>query len=279
MIFKNKKFFFGFLIIFSMIILGILAPVIAEDPYKTDMLKRLSPPSLEHPFGTDQLGRDIFSRVIYGARVTLLVSFAVSLLSLTIGSLIGALSGYFGGVIDDILSRITDIFLSIPEIVLNIAMVGVLSVSLNLSSSIFIVILAIVITNWVTYARITRGLVLSLKESDFVLLAKSSGANDLYILLKHILPNALLPIIVLVTLNIGNVIMTISTLGFLGLGIQPPTPEWGAMLNSGKNYIMTSPWVVVFPGLAIMLAILGFNLMGDCLRDIFEPKSRRSVYG
>lgn len=275
---SNKTFFVGFMIILSIVIVGLLAPFVANDPYKTDMINRLSSPSYEHPFGTDQLGRDLFSQVIYGARVSLIVALSISIMSMVLGCLIGAISGYIGGIIDDIIGRIIDTFLSIPEIILNIAMVGVLTVSLNVSSSIWIVILAVIITNWVSYARITRGMVLSLKEREFVNLSKSAGASDCWILFKHIIPNVVGPIIVLATLNVGNVIMTISSLGFLGLGIQPPTPEWGAILNSGKNYLMIAPWIATFPGLAIMCAIFGFNLMGDGLRDIFEPKSRRSVY-
>jgi peptide/nickel transport system permease protein len=148
-------------------------------------------------------------------------------------------------------------------------------VVLESTSSIWVVIFAIIVTNWVSYARLTRGIVLSLKEREFITSARMMGASDFWILLKHIIPNAIPPIIVLATLNVGNVIMTIASLGFLGLGIQPPTPEWGQILNSGKNYLTTAPWIMVFPGLAIMLAILGFNLLGDGLRDVLEPKSRR----
>jgi peptide/nickel transport system permease protein len=239
------------------------------------MLERLSPPSLEHPFGTDQLGRDLFSRIVYGARVSLIVAITISIISLTVGCLIGAISGYVGGVVDDIIGRIIDVFLAIPELIFNIALVGVLCVVLESTSSIWVVIFAIIVTNWVSYARLTRGIVLSLKEREFITSARMMGASDFWILLKHIIPNAIPPIIVLATLNVGNVIMTIASLGFLGLGIQPPTPEWGQILNSGKNYLTTAPWIMVFPGLAIMLAILGFNLLGDGLRDVLEPKSRR----
>jgi peptide/nickel transport system permease protein len=194
---------------------------------------------------------------------------------LTVGCLIGAISGYVGGVVDDIIGRIIDVFLAIPELIFNIALVGVLCVVLESTSSIWVVIFAIIVTNWVSYARLTRGIVLSLKEREFITSARMMGASDFWILLKHIIPNAIPPIIVLATLNVGNVIMTIASLGFLGLGIQPPTPEWGQILNSGKNYLTTAPWIMVFPGLAIMLAILGFNLLGDGLRDVLEPKSRR----
>ncbi|WP_017980922.1 ABC transporter permease [Methanocaldococcus villosus] len=264
----------GLFIIGTVALLSLLAPYITENPYKTDMLNRLSPPSLEHPFGTDQLGRDLFAQVLYGARVSLFVAFAITLLSLAIGCLIGAISGYVGGVLDDIIGRIIDTFMSIPDIVLNIAMVGIFLVTLDITSSIWIVILAITITNWVSYARIARGLCLSLKEKEFVILSKACGASDVWILFKHIIPNMINPLIVLATLNIGNVILTISTLGFLGLGIQPPTPELGTILNSGKNYLTVAPWITGFSGLMIMIIVLGFNLIGEGLRDLLEPKSR-----
>ncbi len=260
----NRNFAAGASLIAFILILSLLAPL-AGDPYETNMEERLKPPCAEHPFGTDQLGRDVFARVLHGGRVSLLVAAMISALSLTIGCLIGAVSGYFSGVIDDIVGRIVDVFMSIPEIILNIAMVGVFCAAYGAST--WSVILAVVFTNWVSYARLTRGIVLSLKEREFVTAAKAIGAGDAYILLRHILPNAAGPIIVLATLNVGNVIMTIASLGFLGLGIQPPTPEWGQMLNSGKNYIATAPWITFFPGLFVAASVFGFNLLGEGLRD------------
>lgn len=268
---KNTLFLTGIAIIMFIVILGALAPIIAKNPYKTNMAERLKPPSLEHPFGTDQLGRDLFSRVVYGARTSLIVALTISILSMSIGCLIGAVSGYYGGIIDDVVGRIMDVFLSIPEIVVNIALVGVFCIIYG--SSMWNIIIAVVFTNWVSYARIMRGIVLSLKERDFVLCAKAIGANDSWILLKHIIPNSIGPIIVLATLNVGNVIMTIASLGFLGLGIQPPTPEWGQIINSGKNYIAMAPWITFFPGLFIALSVFGFNLLGEGLRDVLERKS------
>nr|WP_245528859.1 nickel transporter permease [Methanotorris formicicus] len=272
---KNKTCLVGLIVISAITLSGLLAPIVAKNPYETNMLERLSPPSSEHPFGTDQLGRDLFSRVVYGARVSLIVAITISIISLTVGCSIGAVSGYAGGVVDDIIGRVIDVFLAIPELIFNIALVGVLCVILKSTSSVWVVMMAIVVTNWITYARLTRGIVLSLKEREFITSARMMGATDWWILLKHIIPNAIPPIIVLATLNVGNIIMTIASLGFLGLGIQPPTPEWGQILNTGKNYLTTAPWIMVFPGLAIMLAILGFNLLGDGLRDVLEPKSRR----
>lgn len=268
---KNTLFLTGIAMIMFIVILGAIAPIIAKNPYETNMAERLKPPSLEHPFGTDQLGRDLFSRVVYGARTSLIVALTISILSMSIGCLIGAVSGYYGGIIDDVVGRIMDVFLSIPEIVVNIALVGVFCIIYG--SSMWNVIIAVVFTNWVSYARIMRGIVLSLKERDFVLCAKAIGASDSWILLKHIIPNSIGPIIVLATLNVGNVIMTIASLGFLGLGIQPPTPEWGQIINSGKNYIAMAPWITFFPGLFIALSVFGFNLLGEGLRDVLERKS------
>ena len=270
-IFLNKTAFIGFIIILTITLMGILAPLIACDPYEADIGERLQPPSLKHPFGTDQLGRDIFARIAYGAKTTLLLALTISLLSMIIGSIIGAISGYYGGKIDDLLGRIIDTFLAIPEFVLNIALVGVLSAAY--SDSILNIVVAIVLTNWVTYARVTRSIVMSIKEREFILCTKALGAGDSWILFKHIIPNAISPIIVLATLNMGSVVMTVASLGFLGLGIQPPTPEWGQMLNSGKNYITTAPWIMFFPGFFIAISILGFNMLGEGLRDVLEKRN------
>ncbi len=266
---KNRLCLIGLLLLAVITIMGLLAPL-AGDPYKTDMAERLKPPNLKHVFGTDQLGRDVFSRVIWGARTSMLVALTISAISMSVGGLVGAISGYFGGIVDDVVGRIIDVFLAIPELVFNIALVGIFCVAYG--ATIWNVILAIVVTNWVSYARVTRGIVLSLKEREFVLCERAIGAGDWYILLKHVIPNSMGPIIVLATLNMGNVIMTIASLGFLGLGIQPPTPEWGQMINSGKNYITTAPWLTFFPGLFIALAVLGFNLLVEGLRDVMERR-------
>lgn len=271
---RNKLCILGSVIVLFLFLAGLFAPFIAGDPYKRDIKNALSPPSLEHPFGTDQLGRSLFSRVVYGARVSLFVAVTITSISMLVGSFIGTISGYFGGYIDTIIGRIIDIFLSIPGLVLNIALVGILYASFG--PSIWNIIFAVMLTDWAIYARIARGSVLSVKEKEFIGAARAMGANDLWILFKHIIPNFISgPLLVLTTLNAGSVIMTIASLGFLGLGIQPPTPEWGQILNSGKSYITTAPWIVTFPGLAIALAILGFNLLGDGLRDALDPKLRQ----
>ena len=266
---KNRLCLAGLIILSTLAIMGLLAPL-SGDPYRTNMADRLKPPSLEHIFGTDQLGRDVFVRVLWGARTSMLVALTISAISMSFGCLVGAISGYFGGIIDDIIGRIIDVFLAIPELVFNIALVGIFCVAYG--ASIWNVIFAIVVTNWVSYARVTRGIVLSLKEREFVLCERAIGAGEWYILTRHVIPNVIGPIIVLATLNMGNVIMTIASLGFLGLGIQPPTPEWGQMINSGKNYITTAPWLTFFPGLFVALAVLGFNLFGEGLRDVMEKR-------
>ena len=266
---KNRLCLAGLIILSTLAIMGLLAPL-SGDPYRTNMAERLKPPSLEHFFGTDQLGRDVFVRVVWGARTSMLVALTISAISMSFGCLVGAISGYFGGIVDDVIGRIIDVFLAIPELVFNIALVGIFCVVYG--ASIWNVIFAIVITNWVSYARVTRGIVLSLKEREFVLCERAIGAGEWYILTRHVIPNAIGPIIVLATLNMGNVIMTIASLGFLGLGIQPPTPEWGQMINSGKNYITTAPWLTFFPGLFVALAVLGFNLFGEGLRDAMERR-------
>ncbi len=269
-IFRNTLCTLGLGIIVFIALMGLLAPIIAGDPYKTNMSERLKPPSLKHLFGTDQLGRDVYSRIVWGARTTLLVALTISIISMTVGCLLGAIAGYFGGIVDDVIGRIIDTFLAIPELVFNIALVGIFCVAYG--TSIWNVILAVVVTNWVSYARVMRSIVLSLKEREFVICEKALGAGDWYILLRHVIPNALGPIIVLATLNMGNVIMTISSLGFLGLGVQPPTPEWGQMINAGKNYITTAPWLTFFPGLFIALSVLGFNLLGEGLQEVIGRK-------
>ncbi len=265
---NNNLCLIGFGILAFITLMGVLAPVIAKNPYKTNIAERLEPPNLKHPFGTDQLGRDVYSRVVWGVRTTLLVALTISLMSMSIGCFLGAIAGYFGGIVDDIIGRVIDVFLAIPELVFNIALVGVFCLAYG--ESIWNVILAVVITNWVSYARIMRGIVISLKEREFVLCEKALGAGDLYILIRHVMPNAIGPMIVLATLNMGNVIMTIASLGFLGLGIQPPTPEWGQMINAGKNYITTAPWLTFFPGLFIAVSILGFNLLGEGLQEVMD---------
>ncbi len=263
----------GILIIGIFVICAIFSPLIApHDPTKHNISKTLLPPawhhdgSMEHVLGTDALGQDVLSRLIYGTRVSLLVSLNAVFLSGIFGLIIGLVSGYFGGWIDSLLMRLTDIQLSIPFILLAIALIGALGPSVQN------VIIVIAITNWVTYARIARAETLSIREREFVLSAKVSGSSVFRILCIHILPNILNSIIVLATLDIGKVIIYEAGLSFLGIGVQPPTSSWGLMLADGRKYITIAYWLTTFPGVAIVIVVLGGNFLGDWLRDRLDPK-------
>lgn len=266
-LFKDKMAIVGLVIIIVLVLIAIFAPYIApHNPQKIDLDQRLKSPSNTYPMGTDHLGRCIFSRVIYGARLSLSISFIVLLITLTVGVFIGVLSGYIGGFIDNLIMRLIDILLAFPGLILALAIAGMLG------PSIMNIMIALSAVQWVGYARITRGMVLSIKEKEYVRAAKTCGASNIVIILRHILPNIISPIIVYATLNIGSVILRISGLSFLGVGAQPPTAEWGIMLNEGRLYMRTAPWVMIFPGISIMLVVIGFNLFGDGLRDVCDPK-------
>ncbi|MDQ2785475.1 MAG: ABC transporter permease, partial [Chloroflexota bacterium] len=226
-------------------------------------------PSLAHPFGMDEVGRDMLSRTIYGARIAMLVGLAATGLSLVIGVLIGAVAGYFGGFVDALLSRIVDALIAFPLLVLLIAIAAALGPSLRN------VILIIGATVWGQYARVVRAEVLSLREREFVTAARTVGATDSRIIIRHIIPNVLGPIIVLASLSVAGIILLEAALSFLGLGVQPPTPSWGSMLSAGRTYILTYPHIAFFPGLAIVVTVLGFNLLGDGLRDALDPRGSR----
>ncbi len=274
---KYRLTLIGLTITVFFIVVGIIGPIFTKDPFKINMLEKLRPPSFEHPFGTDQLGRDLLARVVYGTRYSLFLAFLISLVSFFIGNIIGILCGFYKGIIDDILSRLIDIFLSIPEFVFNIAFIGILSTFFSNTQSPYIVFFSLVITHWVSYARLSRALTFSLSEEDFILSSKLLGASNIWILKRHIFPSIFSSLLIVFVLNIGNLILTITTLGFLGLGIQPPLPEWGQILSSGKNYLSVAPWIVIFPGLMIMLSLLGINLLAEGLKDILEPKLRRLI--
>ncbi|APH04434.1 nickel transporter permease [Bacillus weihaiensis] len=267
---KNRLALIGLGIVIFFIILAILAPFIAPYGFKDQELsKRLLSPSSEHWFGTDDFGRDIFSRVLYGARISLWVGFFAVLGSAVFGTILGILSGYYGRWVDSIISRIFDIMLAFPSILLAIAVVAILGPSLQNA------LIAIAIINIPTFGRLVRSKVLSVKQEEYILAAKAVGMRDNRILLKHILPNSMTPIIVQATLAIATAIIEAAALGFLGLGAQAPNPEWGKMLADSKQYLMQAPWTLFFPGLAIMLTVLGFNLMGDGLRDVLDPKMKQ----
>lgn len=241
------------------------APLIAPyGPYQVNIQERLQPPSLKHIAGTDDLGRDIFSRIVYGSRISLLVAASVVAISGTIGILVGSVTGYFGGIPDMILMRITDGFLAIPSFIL--AMVAVAALGPSLLNT----ILALGVVWWTWYARIIRGAVLKLKTSDFILIERAMGARRARILFRHIIPNCMGPIVVQSSLQAGLAILTSAGLSFLGLGAQAPLPEWGLMVAAGRAHVPARWWFVTFPGLAILLLVAGFILLGDGIRDVFE---------
>ena len=241
------------------------------DPAEIDLSAKFEPPCKEHLFGTDQFGRDILSRVIYGARIALIVIGIVSLIGGGIGTLIGVFSGYFGGGIDTVLMRLTDIFLAFPSLILAMAFSAVLGPSL------INMIIAISLVVWTPYARLARADALKAKSQDFVNAARSIGASDLRIIFVHIVPMCMSSILVQLTLKMGTILLTVASLGFLGIGAQPPAPEWGTMVSDGRNYIATQWWISTFPGITIALVVLGFSLLGDGLRDILDPRLRKGL--
>ena len=268
----------GTLVIVASVVLAALAPALAPvDPIRNDLLARLAPPmwmdggSARHPLGTDTLGRDVVSRLLYGARVSLLVGFAAVLVAGVVGVALGLVAGYYGGRLDDLLMRLGDVQLAFPVLVLAIAVLSVLGASLGN------VIVVLGLTGWVTYARITRAETLSLRHRDFVEGARALGARDAAILWRHILPNVLPPITVVATFSVARTIIAEASLSFLGLGIPPPAPSWGAMLDEGRNYLTTGWWLALFPGLAILALVLGINLVGDWLRDALDPRVERGM--
>jgi ABC-type dipeptide/oligopeptide/nickel transport system permease subunit len=259
----------GVIIVALLLLAGILAPWLTPyDPNMQALLKVLRPPSAEHLLGTDQLGRDILTRILYGTRLTLSMGlFAVSV-GLVIGVPLGVISGYYGGWVDMAIQRVMDLMLSFTTFLLALALVSVLGVGVSN------VVIAVGISTIPRFTRLVRSSVLSIRQVTYVEASQALGTRDGRILLRHVLPNALSPVIIQATLSMGATILTAAGLGFLGLGVQPPTPEWGAMLGEGRNYIFTSPTVTTFPGLAIFLAVLGFNLLGDGLRDALDPQMR-----
>jgi len=259
----------GLVIVTVMVFVAIAAPVLApDDPTRIDAARRLTSPSADAWLGTDNLGRDILSRLIWGARLSLGTAGAAAALILTIGVGAGMIAGFYGGLIDDLLMRVVDVLLAFPALILALAIAGVLGPSITS------VMIGIVAVAWADYARVMRGQVLAARERQYVESARATGAGNARILLRHVLPNVLPPILVLASLEMGGLILAISGLSFLGLGAQPPTPEWGAMLNDGRTFIAAAPQLMIYPGVAISLVVVGFNLLGDGLRDAFDPHTR-----
>ncbi len=264
---KNKAAMFGLLIMFILILMAILAPYIAPYGYDDqDLLARFQTPNRTHIMGTDNLGRDIFSRVIYGARISLMVGLIAVGIAMIIGGLLGAVAGFYGGKLDNVIMRLIDILLAIPSILLAISIVAALGPELKN------VMIAVGVGSIPSYARIVRASVLSLREQEFIEAARAVGASDTRLIIKHIIPNSLAPIIVQSTIGVAGAILSAAGLGFIGLGIQPPQAEWGAMLNSGRHYIRDYPHMTFFPGLSIMITIFALNLLGDGLRDALDPR-------
>ncbi|MBA7509099.1 Glutathione transport system permease protein GsiD [subsurface metagenome] len=266
---KNKLAMLGLGIVIVLILIAIFASFIA--PYNPiERLKEESSlsPSRIHLFGTDLLGRDIFSRVIYGSRISIVVGVVAVGISVVIGLFLGALSGYFGNIPDAFIMRIADIFFAFPYIL------GAIAIMTVLGPGIVNIFIAIGILGWASFARILRGSILSIKNKEYIEAAKALGASNYRIITKHIFPNAFAPIIVYATMNIGTAIIVEAALSFLGLGVQPPTPAWGKMLSESLDYIDIAPWMMLFPGLAIVITVLGFVLLGDGLRDAFDPRLR-----
>lgn len=264
---RNPLAVLGMLIVLTLVLTAAFAPLIApESPFGQDLGRRLLPPSAEHWMGTDELGRDIFSRVVYGARITLLIVALVAIISAPLGLVIGAISGYFGGWIDKVLMGVTDVFLSMPKLILALAFVAALGPGIENA------ILAIAVTAWPAYARIARAETLTFRNSEFISAMKLVGASNARIITLHVLPLCTSSMIIRVTLDMAGIILTAAGLGFLGLGAQPPLPEWGAMISRGRTFILDQWWVATMPGFAIILVSLGFCFLGDGLRDVLDPK-------
>ena len=266
---KNRFALIGLIILGLLVVVAVFAPFFApHDPYELNLGQSLQPPGTpDHPLGTDKLGRDILSRLIFGSRVSLIVGFIVVGIALTVGVTLGAISGYFGGLVDNIIMRIVDVVIAFPFLILAIAIVSIVGPSLT---NMMIVLGGVV---WIDYARVVRGMVLSIKEEEFVIAARVVGAKDGRIIFKHVLPGTMGVIIVQATFGIASAILAASGLSFLGMGAQPPSAEWGAMLNDAQKYLRKAPMMTFAPGLAIMLTVLAINFVGDALRDAFDPRT------
>ena len=263
----NKLAMFGLIILVILIFTAIFAPWIApQNPFSQDLGGRLAPPSAEHLLGTDALGRDILSRLINGARITLFIVGTVALIAPIIGLFIGTVAGFAGGWLDQVLMRITDIFLAFPKLILALAFVAALGASIGNA------VLALALTAWPPYARLARAETLTIRNADYIAAARLQGAGPMRLLIRHIWPLCISSLIVRVALDMAGIILSAAGLGFLGLGAQPPMPEWGAMISDGRTYILDFWWVAAMPGLAIFIVSLSFNLLGDGLRDVLDPK-------
>jgi peptide/nickel transport system permease protein len=269
-LFQNSSAVIGFVIAVLLVLMAILAPLIAPYSYSDqDLSHTRAAPNAQHLFGTDELGRDIFSRIVWGSRFSLSIGFLAVLVGTAIGMLFGSVAGYFGGVVDDIVMRLMDMLQSIPGILL------VITISIVLGPGLFNTLLALSVGGIPMSCRLTRAAVLGVRHQEYLEAATSINASTPRIILRHVLPNSFAPVLVSSTMSIGNVIMMAAMLSFIGLGIQPPTPEWGSMIAGGRNLIRSCPWMVTFPGIFIMLAVLALNMLGDGLRDALDPKLKK----
>jgi peptide/nickel transport system permease protein len=264
---KNRLAVAGSVVVGLLFVISVLAPIISPyDPAKIDVVSILEAPSLKHPLGTDELGRDLLSRMIWGSRISLKVGFVSVGISTTIGLLLGALAGYYGAWVERIIMRLVDVMLCFPTFFLILAVIAILE------PSIWNIMMVIGITSWMGVARLVRAEFLSLKEREFVLAAKAQGLSDRRIIFRHMLPNAISPVLVAATLGVAGAILTESALSFLGIGVQPPIPSWGNILTAGKDNIQFAWWLSVYPGLAILITVLGYNLLGEGIRDATDPR-------
>jgi peptide/nickel transport system permease protein len=257
----------GLVLVGAFALAAVAAPALTRhEPDTVDVVARLASPSRDHLLGTDALGRDLFSRILFGARWSLGAAFAVTVAVSAIGVTVGAASGYLGGRVDAVTMRVVDALLAVPTLLLALAVVGVIGPGLRG------VLAGLVLVGWAGYARVVRGIVLGLRENEYVVAARAVGGSDAHILRRHVLPNVVSPVVVLASLEMGQLILALAGLSFLGLGAQPPTPEWGTMLNDGRVFLLTAPQLMIYPGVAISLVVLGLNLLGDGLRDMLDPR-------
>ncbi len=267
---RNRLALFGGVVVLALFCISLFATLLSPyDPSAINAWKVLSPPSLQHWFGTDELGRDVLSRILFGARVSLKVGFVAVGIAVSIGTVVGLVSGYYSGLVDATLMRFVDIMLCFPAFFL------ILAIITFLEPSIWYIMMVIGLTGWMGVARLVRAETLSIREMDYILAARGIGCSNLRIIFRHILPNAMSPVLVSATLGIAGAILTESALSFLGIGVQPPTPSWGNILTSGKDYIEFAWWLSLFPGLAILVTVLAYNLLGEGIRDALDPRVKR----
>lgn len=264
---KNKQFSFFFLLVILLIFVAVFAPVIApQDPYVSDLKNALQAPDSEHWFGTDKLGRDIFSRVIYASRISLPATLTLVAIIFVAGTILGTLAGYFGGWVDAVIMRLSDMMISFPGMVLAIAVAGIMGASIKNA------VIAIAIVSWSKYARLARSLVMKIRHEDYVYAAIVTGSKTGYILRKYMLPNVIPTLVITAATDIGGMMLELAGLSFLGFGAKAPTAEWGLMLNEGRTYMQNAPWMMIYPGLAIFIVVVIFNLLGDSLRDVLDVR-------